>query len=79
MFYEKKNYAKVGVNTNDDLPLNEQLKFPTPAIIITCVFQEGEKLYPQIYLDKYLYELQKFCNTIELVFKKELTLIKQVS
>ena len=52
----KKNYAKIGVNTDDDLPLNKELKFPTLAIIITCVFQEGEKLYPQIYLDEYLYE-----------------------
>ena len=56
LFYEK-NYARIGVNTDDDLPLNKQLKFPTLTIIIRCVFQEGEKLYPQIYLDECLYEL----------------------
>ena len=56
MFYEK-NYARIGINTDDDLPLNKQLKFPTLTIIIRCVFQEGEKLYPQIYLGKCLYEL----------------------
>ena len=56
MFYEK-NYSRIGVNTDDDLPLNKQLKFPTLTIIIRCVFQEGEKLYPQIYLDECLYEL----------------------
>ena len=55
MFYEK-NYAKLLVNTDHDVPLNKQIKFPTLAIIITCVFQEGEKLYPQVYLDEYLYE-----------------------
>ena len=55
-FYEKK-YTKIGVNTDDDLPLNKQLKFPTLTIIIRCVFQEGKKLYPQIYLDECLYEL----------------------
>ena len=27
------------------------------AIIIRCVFQEGDKLYPQAYLDECLYEL----------------------
>ena len=55
LIYEKK-YARIGVNT-DDMPLNKPLKFPTLAIIIRCVFQEGEKLYPQIYLDECLYQL----------------------
>ena len=55
-FYEK-TYPGIEINTNDDLPLNKQLKFPTLAIIIRCVLQEGEKLYPQIYLDQCLYEL----------------------
>ena len=56
LFYEK-NYARIGINTDDDLPLNKQLKFPTLTIIIRCVLQNGEKLYPQIYLDECLYEL----------------------
>ena len=56
-FFYEKNYARIGINTDDDLPLNKQLKFPTLTIIIRCVFQEGEKLYPQIYLDECLYEL----------------------
>ena len=56
LFYEK-NYARIGVNTDDDVPLNKPLKFPTLTIIIRCVFQEGEKLYPQIYLDECLYQL----------------------
>ena len=56
LFY-KKNYAKIGINTDDDLPLNKPLKFPTLTIIIRCVLQEGEKLYPEIYLEECLYEL----------------------
>ena len=56
LFYEK-NYARIGVNTDDNLPLNKPLKFPTLTMIIRCVFQEGTKLYPQIYLDECLYEL----------------------
>ena len=55
LFYEK-NYARIVVNTDDDMPLNKPLKFPTLTIIIRCVFQEGEKLYPQIYLDECLYK-----------------------
>ena len=56
MFYEK-HYARIGINTDDDLSLNKQLKFPTLAIIVRCVLQKGEKMYPQIYLDECLYEL----------------------
>ena len=56
LFYEK-NYARIGIDTDDDLPLNKPLKSPTLTIIIRCVFQVGEKLYPQIYLDDCLYEL----------------------
>ena len=56
MFYEK-NYGRIGVNTDDGLSLNKQLKFPTWTIIIRCVFEESGKLYPQVYLDECLYEL----------------------
>ena len=56
LFYEK-NCSRIGVNTDDDVPLNKPLKFPTLTIIIRCVFQEGKKLYPQIYLDECLHKL----------------------
>ena len=56
MFYEE-IYSRIGVNTDDDIPLNKPLKFPTLSIIIGCVFEEIDKLYPQIYLDECLYEL----------------------
>ena len=55
LFY--KNYARIGINTDNDLPLNKPLTFRTLTIIIRCIFQGGEKLYPQIYLDEFLYEL----------------------
>ena len=56
LFYEK-NYARIGINTVNDLPLNKQLKFSTLTIIIRYVLQNGERLYPQIYLDECLHEL----------------------
>ena len=56
LFYGK-NHARIGVNRDDNLPLNKQLKFPTLTIIIRCVFQKGKKSYQQIYLDECLYEL----------------------
>ena len=56
LFYGKR-YTKIGVNTDDNLLLNKQLIFSTLTIIIRCIFQKGEKLYPQINLDECLYEL----------------------
>ena len=43
LIYEK-SYAKIRVNTDDDVPLNKQLKFPTFTIIIGCIFQEDKEL-----------------------------------
>ena len=56
MFYEKNNYSRIGVNTDDYIPLNKPLKCPELTIIIRCVLQNDETLYPQIYLDECLYE-----------------------
>ena len=57
--FNEKNYARIGIiNIDDDLPLNKPLEFLTLTIIIRCVLQEGEKLYPEIYLDECLYELR---------------------
>ena len=56
LFYEK-DYARIGVNTDDDVPMIKLLKLPTLIIIIRCVFQQGEELNPLIYLDECLYEL----------------------
>ena len=48
------------------------------TVIVRTVFEEDGKYYPQILLDECLYELQKWWNATELIFPKELTLIKQV-
>ena len=55
--YYKKNNARIGFNTDNNVPLNKQLKFPSLTIIIIYVFQSGKKLCPQIYLDECLYQL----------------------
>ena len=54
--YEK-NYMKIKFNSDDDLPLNKPLQFHSLTIIIRSVFEEGGKLYPQVFLDNNLYEL----------------------
>ena len=52
-----KDYMKNKFNSDGDLPLNKPLKFHATTIIIRSVFEEGGKLYPEIYLDDCLYEL----------------------
>ena len=54
--YEK-DYMKIKLNSDDDLPLNKQLKFHNMIITIRSVFEEDGKLYPQVFLDDTLYEL----------------------
>ena len=48
---------KIKFNSDDDLPLNKPLKFDNMTIIIRSVFEEDGKLYPQVFLDDTLYEL----------------------
>ena len=38
--YYGKDYAKIGINPNDNLPLNATLKFPTLTIVIRCILQK---------------------------------------
>ena len=73
-----KDFMKVKFETDDDLPLNKVLKLPMLTTVVRSVFKEDGKFYPQTYLDECLYELQKCCNMKNLMFQKELTLIKQV-
>ena len=54
--YEK-DYMNIKFNSDDSLPLNKPLKFHLMTIIISCVFSEDGKFYPQLFLDDILYEL----------------------
>ena len=54
--YEK-NYMKIKFNSDDNLPLSKPLKFHLMTITIRSVFEEDGKLYPQVFLDDTLYEL----------------------
>ena len=54
--YEK-DYMKIKFNSDDNLSLNKPLKFHNITITIRSVFKEDGKLYPQVFLDDTLYEL----------------------
>ena len=51
-----KDYMKIKFNSDDDLPLNKPLTLPAMTIIIRSVFEEGGKVYPQVFLVDAFYE-----------------------
>ena len=46
--YEK-DFMKIKLNSDDDLPLNKPLKFRMMTINIRSVFEEDGKLYPHVF------------------------------
>ena len=54
--YEK-DYMRIKLNSDDDLPLNKQLNFHNIIITIRSLFEEDGTLYPQVFLHDTLYEL----------------------
>ena len=54
--YEK-DYMKIKFNSDNNLTLNKPLKFHNMTITLRSVFEEDGKLYPQVFLDDTLYEL----------------------
>ena len=52
--YEK-DCMKIKCNSDDDFPLNKQLKFHNMTKAVRSVFEEDGQLYPQVFLDNTLY------------------------
>ena len=46
-----KDFKKIRFESNDHLPMNKPIKLRLLVIISRCVFSEGDKFYPQIFLD----------------------------
>ena len=51
------NYMKIKFNTDDNIPLNKIIYFPTITIIIRSVTKKDDKYYPQRFLNNCLYEV----------------------
>ena len=51
------DFMKIKFDSDDDLPLNKTLKVHNMTIVVTSVFEDKGKFYPQIYLDECLFEL----------------------
>ena len=53
----EKDYMKIKFHSDENLLLNKPLKFHNMTVTIRSVFEEDGKLYPQVFLDDTLYEL----------------------
>ena len=51
------NYMKIKFDTDDNIPLNKVIYFPTITIIIRSVTQKYGKYYLQVFLDECLYQV----------------------
>ena len=49
-----KDYMKIKLNSEDDLPLNKALKFDAMTIVVRSAFEE--ELYSHVFLDAALYK-----------------------
>ena len=54
--YDKK-HMKIKFDSGDDLPFGKTLSLYNMTIVVRSVFQEDDKYYPQLFLDKCLYVL----------------------
>ena len=48
---------KIKFGSEDHLPLNKPLIFYLMTVIISFIFEDGSKLYSQVFLEGTLYEL----------------------
>ena len=54
----EKDFMKIMLESNDDLPLGKILSIPVCIVTVGSVFQEDKNYYPQIYLHACLYEYE---------------------
>ena len=54
--YDEK-HIKIKFNLDNELPLNKTTKIPKMTIVVWVVFHENSKYYPQVSLDKCLYNI----------------------
>ena len=51
------NYMKIKFDSDDELPLNKTIKIPSMMTVVTAIFLENDKYYPQVFLDECVYKL----------------------
>ena len=50
-------FNKIKFLTDDSLPLDKLIYFPTLTVVIRCILKKDGIYYPQVYLDECLYHI----------------------
>ena len=50
-------YLKIKFDSDGKEPLNKTIEIPDMIIVVTAIFYENSKYYPQVFLDQCLYGL----------------------
>ena len=53
----EKDFIKIKFNSDDNFPLNKTLKLHMLTVTVRSAFEEDDKYFRQVFLDKCLYEL----------------------
>ena len=48
---------KIILNSDDELPLNKMIEIPSMIITVRADFHKNKKYYPEVFLDKCLFEI----------------------
>ena len=59
-----KDFMKIRLKTNDDLPLNEIINIPVCEVIVSSIFKEDNEYHPQVLLHDCLYEYEEHVNPL---------------
>ena len=57
--YDQK-HMKIKFYSDDELPPNKTIEIPTMTIVVTSIFLENNKCYPDVFLDECLYKILKW-------------------
>ena len=61
-----KDFMKIRFKTNDDLPLSKIINIAVCVIIVSSIFKENNKYYPQVLFHDCFYEYEKDVNPLVL-------------
>ena len=50
-------YMKIKFNSYEELPLNKTIEITSIIIVVTTIFLQYNKYYPQVFLDECLYKI----------------------
>ena len=59
-----KDVMKIKFERNDELPLNKVMNIPVCIVVISSIFKEDGKYYPQVLLHDCFYEYEEHVNPL---------------